>query len=165
MWEISDISFSLFCLPSSSLIYLIFIKINNYFTNKKVYAFCFYFIYKMIVTNFDRLIGRSFWVKNVNEPRFYFMISPNNLSKLITLVLNHLVCINDILPIFNTETEYLAQSILLSENNRRRKRESKKRTPRMREGPIQVGNVATPSNETDRLSYLHRHASINSHAW
>lgn len=34
----------------------------------------------------------------------------------------------------------------------------------MVEGPVQVGNVATPSNETDRLSYLHRRASINSHA-
>lgn len=30
---------------------------------------------------------------------------------------------------------------------------------------IQVGNPATPSNETDRLSYLHRLASINSRGW
>lgn len=27
-----------------------------------------------------------------------------------------------------------------------------------------MGNVATPSNETDRLSYLHSHVSTNSHA-
>lgn len=27
----------------------------------------------------------------------------------------------------------------------------------------QVGNIATPSNERDRLSYLHCRASINSH--
>lgn len=28
-----------------------------------------------------------------------------------------------------------------------------------------MGNPATPSNETDRLSYLHRLASINSRGW
>lgn len=53
----------------------------------------------------------------------------------------------------------------------RRRAERRKRTAEGRAGGgrwrslIQVGNPATPSNETDRLSYLHRLASINSRGW
>lgn len=69
---------------------------------------------------------------------------------------------------FDYETDAW-QSIPLSVNNHQRIREPKKDISNTREvvekSPIQVGNVATPSNETDRLSYLHRHASINSHVW
>lgn len=56
----------------------------------------------------------------------------------------------------------------MKKNNRQRRRESLKRPVRIGcsdRGPDrrQVGNIATPSNERDRLSYLHCRASINSH--
>lgn len=63
-------------------------------------------------------------------------------------------------------------------NGRPRKQERSSRKERTKKGRdpgkgrrlggrslIQVGNPATPSNETDRLSYLHRLASINSRGW
>lgn len=69
--------------------------------------------------------------------------------------------LRNILSIFVSRTD-IWQNILRKENNRRKKRESKKKVffNTMAEGPIQVGNVATPSNETDRLSYLHPRARV-----